>query len=181
MAESRSAPDLYARVLSSREEVTDPYSATSAAAAVLRKRPAFRDLLQQKMSLGSRTMMQVGNLYTAALPAWLAAAFEEAAHAEIDLGEAPMVAVGYGSGDAAEALPIRVTAGWREQAQCIGLAKALSGFIDLNREQYEALHDELHAVDLDYTPKDEFIISHLGSRYEKGFQDLSIEYYEYMS
>jgi hypothetical protein len=46
--------------------------------------------------------------------------------------------------------------------------------------QYEALHDGIHAPDLDYRPRDEFKISRVGDTYEQGFQDLAVEYYEYV-
>jgi len=180
MAEARSVPDLYADVLSNHERVTDPYSAISAVACVVKKSPAFRTLLEQKMSLGSNTMKQLGNLYTGALPAWLAAGFEEAARNNVELDNAPMVAVGYGSGDAAEAIPLRVVPGWQEAAKRIGLTQALDAAINLTRNQYESIHDGIQ-VDLDYEPVAEFVISHVGDQYEKGFQDLAVEYYKYVS
>jgi hydroxymethylglutaryl-CoA synthase len=179
--ESRSAPDLFAGVLLSGAKLSDPYGATSQAANALRNHASFRELLQQKMSLGSDTLMNLGNLYSAALPAWIAAAFEEALGSGSELGGAPMVAVGYGSGDAAEAIPIRVVDGWQEAAGRIGFAEALADPIDLKREQYEALHDGEEVPDLKYAPRQEFIISHVGDRYERTFQDLGVEYYEYVT
>jgi hydroxymethylglutaryl-CoA synthase len=181
LEEAHSMPDLYARVLESGEMIDDPYQATSAVASVLRKRQSFRELLQDKVSLGSSIVIHIGNLYSAALPAWLAAGFEEAEQNHLDIAEAPMVAIGYGSGDAAEAIPIRPVTGWQEAARKIGLKKALANPIDLNRHQYEALHDGREVVDLEYAPQQEFIISHVGGKYERGFQDLAIEYYKYVS
>jgi len=89
--------------------------------------------------------------------------------------------VGYGSGDAAEAIPIRVVPGWQEAAKRIGLVQALDNSIDLSRMQYEAIHDGCEVFDLDYLPMQEFVISHVGDQYEKGFQDLAMEYYKYVS
>ena len=43
------------------------------------RQPTFRELLAQKMSLGSEAVKDLGNLYSAALPAWIAAGLEEAA------------------------------------------------------------------------------------------------------
>src|SRR5262245_648055 len=74
--EALSTPDLYARVREHGAAVTDPYAATSAVAGVVRKKPSFRKLLDQKMSLGSTTVRGLGNLYSTALPSWLAAGFE---------------------------------------------------------------------------------------------------------
>jgi hydroxymethylglutaryl-CoA synthase len=182
LSEARSAPpDLYASILTNHDQLIDPYLATSAVAAVLRKRSSFRALLSEKMSLGSKTMLHMGNLYTAALPGWIAAGLEEAYYKDLDLAGAPMVAVGYGSGDAAEAIPIRVAPDWKYAAQRLGIEAALANPIDLSRYQYEAVHDGYPVSDLLYSPKSEFVISHVGNRYEKTFQDLAIEYYKYVS
>jgi hydroxymethylglutaryl-CoA synthase len=180
LTETSSSPDLFARVSPETSEAS-PYDATSAAASVLRKQAGFMDLLVKKMSLGSDAVKDVGNLYCAALPAWIAAGFEEAATSNLELEAAPMIAVGYGSGDAAEALPFHAVAGWRRAALRIGFADALSGAIDLSQAQYEALHDRRDAADIDYPPRDEFAIHRVGNKYERGFQDLGVEYYEFVS
>jgi hydroxymethylglutaryl-CoA synthase len=178
LAETTSTPDLYELVLKGGAEV-DPYSATSAVASVLRKRANFRELLLQKMSLGSESTKQLGNLYSAALPAWIAAGLEDAGEKRLDLANANMVAVGYGSGDAAEAIPISPCPGFEQAAAQIGLARALGGAIDLSQAQYESLHDR-RELDLPYAPASEFVIDRIGTAYESTFQDLSVEYYEYV-
>jgi hydroxymethylglutaryl-CoA synthase len=178
--EALSTPDLYAQVREFGAAVTDPYLATSAVASLVRKSPRFRELLKQKMSLGSSLVRDLGNLYSAALPSWLAAGFEEAALKSVELTGRPMVAVGYGSGDAAESWPIRPVPGWQEFASRIGFSRAIQDPIDLTREQYEALHDG-HEVDLDYVPQAEFAISHVGECYDAAFQDLGVEYYKYVA
>lgn len=179
MRETLSAPDLYAEVMSGNIEV-DPYVATSAVAAVLRKRPSFRELLNEKMSLGSQTVAALGNLYSAALPAWIAAGLEEAAQKQLPLTLANMVAVGYGSGDAAEAMPIAPVEGWEAAAQRIGCAQALERSVDLKQDQYESLHDHRRLIGVEYEPKQQFVISRVGTAYEPSFQDLGVEYYEYV-
>ncbi len=161
-------------------DLADPYAATSAVAGILRKKPAFRQLLAQKMSLGSEPVKDLGNLYSAALPAWLAAGFEQAAATDTELFGAPLVAVGYGSGDASEAMPLAAVSGWQAAAARIGFSAALGGAVDLTREQYEALHDGA-PVDLCYTPRSEFRIARVGQSYEPAFQDLGVEYYEYVA
>jgi len=180
LRETVSAPDLYARVVGSGA-AEDPYAATSAAASTLRKHERFRDLLARKMSLGSEAVKDLGNLYSAALPAWIAAGLEQAATDGVALDGAPLVAVGYGSGDAAEALPIAVAPGWKQAASRIGFARALEGAIDLNREQYEALHDGADVPNLAYVPAREFRIARVGKSYDASFQDLGVEYYEYVA
>jgi hydroxymethylglutaryl-CoA synthase len=178
LRETQSRPDLYQRVVSGEAE--DPYAATSKVASIVRKRPSFRELLAEKMSLGASAVQDLGNLYSAALPAWMAAAFEEAVNTGRKLEQAPMVAVGYGSGDAAEALPFHPVVGWEAAARRIGVTKALQGAVDLSQAQYEALHDGREMPDFEYSPKQEFRITHVGTQYDPGFQDLGIEYYEYV-
>lgn len=178
MAETRSSPDLFQRVLDGNS-ADDPYAATSAVAGALRRRPSFRELLQEKMGLGVESMRDLGNLYTAALPAWIAAGFEEAGERELDLA-GPMVAVGYGSGDAAEAIPMAAVPGWQPAAKQIGFRRALADTIDLNRQQYEALHDGAEALDLKQRKPGGFRITRVGKTYDEGFQDLGVEYYEYV-
>jgi hydroxymethylglutaryl-CoA synthase len=180
IAETLSSPDLFAN-LSDASSPPSPYEATSAVASALRREASFLDLLVTKMSLGSDAVKDVGNLYSAALPAWIAAAFEQASTEDADLAGCPMVAVGYGSGDAAEALPLYAVPGWRRAATRIGFAEALASPIDLTRAQYEALHDRRDAADIEYRPRDEFAIHRVGQKYDAGFQDLGVEYYEFVS
>ena len=179
VAEARLSPDLYAHVLSGNIKV-DPYAATSAVAGALRKHPSFRELLAEKMSLGSETAGALGNLYSAALPAWIAAGLEEGAERKLELARANMVAVGYGSGDAAEAIPISPVDGWEAAASRIHAKRALETAIDLTKEQYESLHDHRELVGVDYAPRDQFVITRVGTAYEAHFQDLGVEYYEYV-
>jgi hydroxymethylglutaryl-CoA synthase len=180
LAETRSTPDLYAHVLRGDHE-QDPYAATSAAASLLRKQPAFQALLRAKMSLGSAWVKELGNLYSAALPAWIAAGLEEAVGSGLELAGAPMVAVGYGSGDAAEAIPMTPVAGWQQAAGRIHFGRALEKAVALSREQYEALHDRREIPGIKYVPSGEFTIARVGTTYETAFQDLGVEYYEYAS
>jgi hydroxymethylglutaryl-CoA synthase len=109
-AESRQAFDLFARVLAGQAE-TDPIPLTTSVVGVLRKTDAFRRLVSDKMALGAARTTELGNLYTAALFAWVAAGFEEAVERGLDLDRERVVLVGYGSGDAAEAIPARVAPG----------------------------------------------------------------------
>ncbi len=179
--ETASSPDLFAQ-LSNDASGKSPYEATSLAASALRRQDEFIELLVKKMSLGSEAVKDVGNLYSAALPAWIAAGLEQAASdPSCELEGSPMVAVGYGSGDAAESLPLYAVRGWREAARRIGFSQALAGALDLSQSQYEALHDRRDAADIDYQPRDEFAIHRVGNKYDAGFQDLGVEYYEFVS
>jgi hydroxymethylglutaryl-CoA synthase len=179
LTETVSTPDLYGELLKD-DAVADPYAATSAVAGLLRKQQAFRRLLDEKMGLGSEAVKDLGNLYSAALPAWIAAGLEEGAAKGLQLGDAPMVAVGYGSGDAAEALPLFVVPGFEAAAARIGFVRALQGSVTLSREQYEALHDGTEVPSLAYTLKGEFAIARVGKQYGQSFQDLGVEYYDFV-
>jgi hydroxymethylglutaryl-CoA synthase len=178
--ETLSSPDLFAQ-LATNEPDASPYEATSTAAAALRRQASFIDLLVKKMSLGSEAVKDVGNLYSAALPAWIAAGLEEAAQNDLELEGAAMIAVGYGSGDAAESIPFYALPGWRAAALRIGFGEALAGAIDLSQAQYESMHDRRDAADIQYRPQDEFAIHRVGQKYDRGFQDLGVEYYEFVS
>jgi hydroxymethylglutaryl-CoA synthase len=178
--EAHTRADLFASVLSDRGP-SDPYPALSALASQLRKSERMSKWIDQRMSLGASSAMDLGNLYTASLPAWLAAGLEEAAGADRDLEAAPMLAVGYGSGDAAEALLLHAVPGWQRAAQRIGVKDALADAAELDRAQYEALHDGRALVGVDYVARDRFTIRRVGDRYEPGFQDLGVEYYDYAS
>lgn len=179
LKETQSTPDLYGELLKD-DAVADPYAATTAVAGLLRKQKGFRQLLEEKMGLGQESVKDLGNLYSAALPAWIAAGLEDAARRKLELGDAPMVAVGYGSGDAAEALPLYVQPGFDTAASRIGFTRALEGAVTLSREQYEALHDGTDVPSLTYTPKGEFAIARVGKQYGASFQDLGVEYYDFV-
>jgi hydroxymethylglutaryl-CoA synthase len=178
-AESRALPDLFDRVLAGKAD-QDPFPVATQVVSVLRKSEVFKQFVAAKMSLGSRGAGELGNLYTAALPAWMAAGFEEALGRNLDLADKQVLAIGYGSGDAAEAMPTRVVAGWEDAARRIRFGTALERSIDLTQEQYESLHDTRRAAGLPNLPGDRFRIARVGDRYEAGFQDLGIEYYEYV-
>jgi hypothetical protein len=53
--------------------------------------------------------------------------------------------------------------------------------VDLSFDQYTALHDGRHAKGLNYVPRNEFVIEHVGNIDERHFSDLGIEYYGYVS
>ena len=180
LAEARSTPDLYGSLLEHSQPI-EPYPAMSAAATTLRKSPEFDALTVAKMNLGADLAMDLGNLYTAALPAWLAAGFTDALEQKLDLAGSLLLAVGYGSGDAAEAIPLRVAERWQEATARIGFREALASPINLEQAQYEALHDGRDVPDLTFDPRGEFVISRVGEIHEAAFQDLGVEYYEYVA
>ena len=156
------------------------YPAAMALLKAFRSTTTYRDLVDRKMRLGSDLMMEVGNVYTAAVFAWLAAGLEHAVEEGAALAGCEVLLVGYGSGDASEAIPLKVVEGWEKAASRIGFAQELKHAINLSREQYEELHDKGGATGLARVPWGEFQVVRVGNRQEKEFIDTGIEYYRYV-
>jgi hydroxymethylglutaryl-CoA synthase len=173
--EMASQPDVV-DLLRKGEHEADAYPLTIELSRKFRKSEEFQTFVKTKMSLGSEVMKDIGNVYCAALPAWIAAGMEEAAQNEQDLTDRNILAVGYGSGDAAEAIPMRAVRGWEDAASRIGFRKALVDYQDLSREQYESLHDTGDAGGL-HGPSEGFVIEAVGTSSTAGFSDEGIEYY----
>jgi hydroxymethylglutaryl-CoA synthase len=178
LQEIRESRDLFECALTRGIE-SDPYPHANAVVKAARNSQALKGILRDKMCLGTDKMRDLGNLYTAALPAWLAAGFEEALQQGVDLAGQTMLAIGYGSGDAAEAIPLQVVKGWEQAAAKIGVEAALSGYVELTREQYERRHDGL-PVEVAYEPRGEFVIERVGNCVSGECQDIGIEYYRYV-
>ena len=155
----------------------DPFPHGSALTKALRKRPEFDTLVTRQLRWGDDNMMELGNIYSGALLAWLAAGLEEAALAKEEWEGREILLIGYGSGDAAEALPLRVRPGWRRTARRIRFSESLAPSHDLRQDQYEALHAGLPVDDL--PAPSGFRIERIGTRTDPGYQDEGIEYYAY--
>lgn len=108
----------------------------------LHRSPAYTQFLAPRLELGKAMTAHFGNLYTASLPAWVAAAFAEAAGSSNtpELQGEDWLLVGYGSGDAADILVGRVAEGWREAAAKIHLAQAMEDGVTIVETDYHALH-----------------------------------------
>ncbi len=180
MAEMVSKPEIAA--LATPEKLQyEAYPLTMAALRAFRASRHFRREILDKLALGSDTMLDLGNLYTAALPAWMAAGFEQALDEDsLDVGE-EVLTLGYGSGDAAEVIPFFMADGWREATRKIRFGEAMQIAIDLDQQQYEALHDGRRVTGLDYLPRNEFVIDRVGMSDERHFADLGIEYYKFIA
>jgi hydroxymethylglutaryl-CoA synthase len=180
LAEMVSKPDITQLAEPERLQI-EAYPLTMAILRVFRASSQFRDEILDKVRLGSDVMLDLGNLYTAALPAWMAAGFEQALEEDsLSVGE-EVLTLGYGSGDAAEVIPFFMAESWREAVAKIHFADAMELTVDLNREQYEALHDGRRIDGLDYVARNEFVIDRVGHNVERHFSDLGIEYYRYIA
>ncbi|WP_233839922.1 hypothetical protein [Dyella sp. 2HG41-7] len=182
IAECSNKPDLFGefvRLGSHADAAHDAHPLTTKLSGVVRKSPAFQQLLATRVKFGTDWAMELGNLYTAALPAWIAAGFEQALDENAELSNAKFYAIGYGSGDASEAIPLKVAPQWREAAGKINFRTALAAAADLSQQEYEALHDGKHP-ELHCPPRDQFVIARTGTTYEAAFQDLGVDYYDFV-
>jgi hydroxymethylglutaryl-CoA synthase len=180
VAEMASKPEV--ALLADPERLNyEAYPLMMAVFRIFRASRHYRREILDKLALGSDTMLDLGNLYTAALPAWIAAGLEQALDEQCNLDGQELLTLGYGSGDAAEVIPFIVADDWRAATAAIGFSKAMNFAVDLNEKQYNALHDGKRALGLDYLPKDEFIIEKVGRSDQRQFQDVGIEYYRYVS
>ena len=151
----------------------EPYPLSAQAARALRKSPEFRAFLTEKVSLGASTMAELGNLYAAALPAWLAVGLEQAAREGRDL-PGDIVLIGYGSGDAAEVLCARTVPGWKDRAVRVHAAAVLGQPRTLTRAEYEALHDR--GVSPQVTDSGRLVVERVG--HSTGpVEDVGVEFY----
>jgi hydroxymethylglutaryl-CoA synthase len=172
--ELTSEHDIYALVTEQRlnDEV---YPLATRAARELRSTAGFEHLMTR---LGSSGMQEVGNLYTASLPAWMAAGLEEAAQRELPLANTRILTLGYGSGDAAEAIPMVVVPGWADAARQIRFTEALAAPENLTEAAYTALHDGVTNEAAVSHQAGVFYIDRIGAR-EAHFDDSGIEYYRF--
>ncbi len=159
------------------EDCEDPFPLSSELAKAWRKSEEFQDWVLQPLRWGNEKMMDMGNIYSGALPAWMAAGFEEAADRGAEWAGEEVLLVGYGSGDASEAMVLRVADGWQEAARRIRFSEALDSPCDLRQDQYEALHAGLPVEGLPQPTG--FSIERIGTRTDAAFQDEGVEYYAY--
>lgn len=178
IAEMRSTPDVLQLVRDGNinEEV---YPLSMALLKDFRAGHVFNELINSKMSLGAEPMKDIGNVYCAALPAWMAAGLEQAAREGAGLAGRDILAVGYGSGDAAEAIPMTLTDNWQAAASRIGFMDALAHCQSLTQSQYENLHDDGMARGLE-DPDNGFVIDAVGDASNPAFSDEGIEYYRFV-
>ena len=179
LTEMNSTPDMLELVRNGNIDV-DVYPLSIQLLKEFRTSATYTEKLAAKMMLGSEPMKDIGNVYCAALPAWIAAGLEEAAAAGKDLVGDNILAIGYGSGDAAEAIPMTIATNWRAAAAKIGFLRALEPQQNLTKSQYENLHDTGTATGL-IKPEDGFLIESVGSSKNPNFSDEGVEYYRYLS
>ncbi len=178
LAEMGQRPSLVDKVISGHPP-EEPYPLTAQVMKAFRKSPRYKEVVEGKLRLGAAAMMHMGNLYTAALPAWLAAGLEEAQAQPAELSGHKLLLVGYGSGDAAETVVAKVTPNWRQAAAKIGLAKALGNAVNVGQDDYARLHAAQWPQEALIPKRPGFTIERVGKSHDAQFHDLGIEYYRY--
>jgi hydroxymethylglutaryl-CoA synthase len=174
VAELTASPDIYGLVEEQRLG-DEMYPLATQTAREFRRSDRFETLMTR---FGTVEMQEVGNLYTASLPAWMAAGLEEAAQSNVDLAGTRILTLGYGSGDAAEAIPMVVMPEWADAARRIGFVDSLAEAFDLNESAYAALHDGSPFEHPIAHQAGVFYIDRIGAR-EEHFDDSGIEYYRF--
>src|SRR5690606_25558404 len=112
--------------------------------------------------------------------AWIAVCPESAADSDYCVTSASRVLGAYARGDAAEASPMTAALGAQEAARQNGIRAALARAGGLVHAAYAARHDGRDARRPNLVAEEEFAILRVGEVYEESFQDLGVEYYEYV-
>lgn len=178
LAEMGQRPSLTDKVISGHPP-EEPYPLTAHVMKAFRKSARYKEVVEGKLKLGAAQMMHMGNLYTAALPAWIAAGLEEAHGQGAELAGHPLLLVGYGSGDAAETVIAKVAPNWREAAGKIGLKQALGNAVAVGRDDYARLHAAQWPQEAQMPQRKGFTIERVGKSHDPKFYDMGLEYYRY--
>ncbi|WP_029918738.1 hypothetical protein [Nevskia soli] len=178
LAEMALRPSLVDKVISGHPP-EEPYPLTAQVMKAFRKSPRYKEVVEGKLRLGAAAMMHMGNLYTAALPAWMAAGLEEAQSQPTELNGHKLLLVGYGSGDAAETVVAKVMPNWRAAAAKIGLAKAQGNAVTVGQDDYARLHAAQWPQEAQIPQRPGFTIERVGKSHDAKFYDLGLEYYRY--
>ncbi len=152
------------------------YPLSSRVAKHFRNTSRFSELMTD---LGSEQMKEVGNLYTASLPAWMAAGIESALKQNIKMAGQQILTIGYGSGDAAEIIPMQFVEGWQAAARKIDFAAQLDNAVDVSEQDYASLHEALDDSPTTRKPG-VFFIDRVGEG-DANYDDRGIEYYRYIT
>ncbi len=178
LAEMRSRPQIASQIEKGIAP-DEPYPLIALVMKAFRKSPAYALVVEDKLRLGAELMMSFGNLYTAALPAWLASGLEDALEKGVSLEGQSILLAGYGSGDAADAIPAQVMPGWKAAAARIGVRQSLVSAVDMTHESYRALHQGAQTAETRSQQRKGFVVRGAGAVRSGKFTDAGIEYYDY--
>ena len=141
----------------------------------------FKTKVLSKLELGSELTKEMGNIYSGSIFGWLAAGIEDSKKNGKTLNGKDALLIGYGSGDAAEVIPITFTNECCELDKNIKYSDAFDSPINLDHNQYVKLRTNKVLEGIQSSNNKGFFVSKIGSEESKDFQDAGIEYYEYLN
>ena len=154
---------------------------TNKALKSLNRIKPFKDKVLSKIKLGNELTKEMGNIYSGSIFAWLAAGIEDSMKNGKDLNGKDGLLIGYGSGDAAEVIPISFTQDCCDKESNIKYSSAFSEPVNLNHKQYIKLRTNKILEGVEIRKSKGFVVSKVGKEESTDFQDAGIEYYEYLN
>ena len=154
---------------------------TNKALKSLNRIKLFKDKVLSKIKLGNELTKEMGNIYSGSIFAWLAAGIEDSMKNGKDLNGKDGLLIGYGSGDAAEVIPISFTQDCCDKESNIKYSSAFSEPVNLNHKQYIKLRTNKILEGVESIKSKGFVVSKVGKEESTDFQDAGIEYYEYLN
>ena len=154
---------------------------TNKALKSLNRIKPFKDKVLSKIKLGNELTKEMGNIYSGSIFAWLAAGIEDSMKNGKDLNGKDGLLIGYGSGDAAEVIPISFTQDCCDKESNIKYSSAFSEPVNLNHKQYIKLRTNKILEGIESRKSKGFVVSKVGKEESTDFQDAGIEYYEYLN
>ena len=154
---------------------------TNKALKSLNRIKLFKDKVLSKIKLGNELTKEMGNIYSGSIFAWLAAGIEDSIKNGKDLNGKDGLLIGYGSGDAAEVIPISFTQDCCDKESNIKYSSAFSEPVNLNHKQYIKLRTNKILEGVESRKSKGFVVSKVGKEESTDFQDAGIEYYEYLN
>ena len=154
---------------------------TNKALKSLNRIKPFKDKVLSKIKLGNELTKEMGNIYSGSIFAWLAAGIEDSMKNGKDLNGKDGLLIGYGSGDAAEVIPISFTQDCCDKESNIKYSSAFSEPVNLNHKQYIKLRTNKILEGVESIKSKGFVVSKVGKEESTDFQDAGIEYYEYLN
>ena len=190
LAQANIQPEEISRELTERPDLAtflqtdinkELFPKTNKALKSLNRIKPFKDKVLSKIKLGNDLTKEMGNIYSGSIFAWLAAGIEDSMKNGKDLNGKDGLLIGYGSGDAAEVIPISFTQDCCDKESNIKYSSAFSEPVNLNHKQYIKLRTNKILEGVESRKSKGFVVSKVGKEESTDFQDAGIEYYEYLN
>ena len=159
----------------------EPLPLTQVVSKICQKNKNFQAKVLNKLNFGDSLTREMGNIYSGSVFGWFAAGLDDAIDQEVDWTNQEGLLFGYGSGDAAEVIPIRFVENWKEAVFKAKFSNVFLDSYDLSKEEYSSLRTQKKPNGIDHKLKNQFIVEKIGTEERDDFQDAGIEYYQYLS